>query len=89
MPVKVEGGRHPRKKTIYRVKGIGLDKVEQIFYRALTTYFTRTTSFAKAKIYTAQAANELYGPEVERQVNLAWCAVGVGKCNPFNFNIFK
>ncbi|WP_053981471.1 M4 family metallopeptidase [Marinagarivorans algicola] len=76
----VDGGKHPRKKTNVTVPGIGLAKAEKIFYRALTTYFTQSTSFAAARTGTARAAQDLYGAAEKTAVETAWCAVGVGSC---------
>ena len=76
----VQGGSHPRGKSSAQVTAIGLDKAEQIYYRALTTYMTQSTNFAGARTATAQAAQDLYGAEEKKQVETAWCAVGVGAC---------
>ncbi len=76
----VDGGRHPRNKTNVTVPKIGLAKAEKIFYRALTTYFTQSTSFAAARTGTARAAQDLYGAAEKTAVETAWCAVGVGSC---------
>ncbi|WP_144392393.1 M4 family metallopeptidase [Pleionea sediminis] len=76
----VDGGTHPRNKTSVVVPGIGLSQAEQIFYRALTTYFSPSTDFAAARTGTAQAALDLYGQAAKTAVETAWCAVGVGSC---------
>ncbi len=82
----VEGGSHPRNKTAVSVTGIGMDKAEQIFYRAQTTYFTKSTDFAAAADDTAQAALDLYTAAERDEVVAAWCAVGVGSnCGGGNF----
>lgn len=77
----VEGGSHPRDKTDYTVPAIGLAKAEQIFYRAQTTYLTRSSNFQAARNATAQAAADLYGQAEVDAIHLAWCAVGVNGCN--------
>jgi bacillolysin len=41
--------------------GIGRDKVERIFYRALTLHMTSQSSFADCRAATIQSAEELYG----------------------------
>ena len=59
--------------------GIGRDKVEQIFYRALTMHMTSQSNFADCRSATIQSAQELYGagtPEVQA-VTDAWDAVKV------------
>ncbi|MFI5802100.1 M4 family metallopeptidase [Streptomyces sp. NPDC051561] len=62
------------------VTGIGRDKAEKIWFRALTTKFTANTNYANARIGTVAAATELYGagsPEVKGVEN-AWAAINVG-----------
>ncbi len=76
----VDGGSHPRDKTDVVVDGIGMEKAEQIFYRALTTYFSENTNFSGARTGTIQAAEDLYGDTEVAALEDAWCAVGVGSC---------
>ncbi len=76
----VDGGSHPRNKTTAQVTGIGMNKAEKIFYRALTTYMNESTQFSGARAATAQAAADLYGNTEKLAVETAWCAVGVGTC---------
>ncbi|MFG2467615.1 M4 family metallopeptidase [Streptomyces canus] len=62
------------------VTGIGRDKAEKIWFRALTTKFTTTTNYAAARTGTLAAAGELYGttsPEYTAVAN-AWAGVAVG-----------
>ncbi len=62
------------------VTGIGRDKAEKIWFRALTTKFTANTNYANARVGTVAAATELYGagsPEVKGVEN-AWAAINVG-----------
>ncbi|WP_129311960.1 M4 family metallopeptidase [Streptomyces sp. L2] len=61
------------------VTGIGRDKAVQIWYKALTTYFTSTTSYADARTGTLQAAADLYGSGSAeyKAVAAAWTAVNV------------
>jgi len=64
----------------YTVNNIGMNKVEKIVYRSLTTYLTRFSSFLDARAGSIQATEDLYGvcsPEVKEVTN-AWYAVGVG-----------
>lgn len=58
--------------------GIGRDKAARIWYRALTTKFTSSTSYAGARSGTIAAANELYGSgsAEANAVAAAWSAVG-------------
>ncbi|MBD0672800.1 M4 family metallopeptidase [Streptomyces sp. CBMA156] len=59
--------------------GIGRDKAAQIWYRALTTYFTSTTDYAGARAGTLSAAADLYGSggAEYNAVAAAWTAVNV------------
>ncbi|MFD3841095.1 M4 family metallopeptidase [Streptomyces sp. NPDC058642] len=62
------------------VTGIGRDKAEKIWFRALTTKFTSTTNYAGARTGTLAATGELYGttsPEYTA-VQHAWAGVAVG-----------
>ncbi|MFJ2745494.1 M4 family metallopeptidase [Streptomyces sp. NPDC087440] len=62
------------------VVGIGRDKAEKIWFRALTTKFTANTNYANARVGTVAAATELYGadsPEVKGVEN-AWAGINVG-----------
>jgi Zn-dependent metalloprotease len=61
------------------VTGIGRAKAEQIWYKALTTYFTSSTDYAGARTGTLQAAADLYGAGSAEYgaVAAAWKAVNV------------
>ncbi|NWF25098.1 M4 family metallopeptidase [Streptomyces sp. PKU-EA00015] len=61
------------------VSGIGRDKAERIWYKALTAYMTSTTDYAGARTATLSAATDLYGASsAEYQaVNAAWAGVNV------------
>jgi Zn-dependent metalloprotease len=62
------------------VTGIGRDKALQIWYKALTTKFTSTTTYAAARTGTLAVAGELYGttsPEYTAVAN-AWAGIAVG-----------
>jgi vibriolysin len=72
-----KGGSHPRGKTTNNVPALGIDRAGRIFYRALTTYLTPSAGFEAARIATAQAAVDLYGPNEVLAVEAAWSAVGV------------
>jgi Zn-dependent metalloprotease len=72
-----EGGTN--KTSGKAVPKIGRAKAEKIWYRALTVYFTSSTTFSKARAATISAAKDLYGatgPEVAA-VTAGWTAVGV------------
>ena len=61
------------------VTGIGRAKADQIWYKALTTYFTSSTNYAGARTATVQAASDLYGAGSAEYnaVAAAWKAVNV------------
>jgi Zn-dependent metalloprotease len=68
------------------VTGIGRDKAQKIWYRALDVYFTSTTSYVDtanpgntARAYTLKAAADLYGScgAEYKAVQKAWTAVNV------------
>ncbi|MGW5284967.1 M4 family metallopeptidase [Streptomyces collinus] len=63
-----------------KVTGIGRDKALQIWYEALTTYFTSTTDYKAAREGTVKAATDLYGADSTeaKTVAAAWTAVNVG-----------
>ena len=73
-----EGGTHHS----VTVTGIGPDKAEKIFYKALTTYMVSSTKYAGARTATLSATADLYGNGSDEYdaVATAWCAVGVGAC---------
>jgi Zn-dependent metalloprotease len=62
------------------VTGIGRDKAEKIWFRALTTKFTSTTDYAGARTGTLAATGELYGTDSAeyKAVQDAWAGVNVG-----------
>ncbi|WP_372343814.1 M4 family metallopeptidase [Streptomyces sp. KL116D] len=61
------------------VAGIGRDKAQQIWYKALSTYMTSSTDYAGARTATLQAAADLYGAGSAEAtaVAAAWTAVNV------------
>ncbi|MFJ3304493.1 M4 family metallopeptidase [Streptomyces sp. NPDC086549] len=61
------------------VTGIGRTKAYQIWYKALTTYFTSSTDYAGARAATLKAAGDLYGAGSAEYnaVAAAWKAVNV------------
>ncbi|MFJ9590378.1 M4 family metallopeptidase [Streptomyces acidicola] len=62
------------------VTGIGRDKAEKIWFRALTTKFTSTTNYAGARTGSLAAAGELYGTTSAEYtaVQNAWAGINVG-----------
>ncbi|WP_067080551.1 M4 family metallopeptidase [Streptomyces hygroscopicus] len=61
------------------VEGIGRDKAEKIWYKALTTYFTSNTDYHAAREGTLKAAGDLYGADSAeyKGVDAAWAGVNV------------
>lgn len=65
--------------------GIGRDRAEQIWYRALTVYMTSSTNYAGARAATLKAATDLYGTAALPNMTVtapdavaaAWAAVSV------------
>ncbi|MFJ2768095.1 M4 family metallopeptidase [Streptomyces sp. NPDC087300] len=62
-----------------KVEGIGRDKAEKIWFKALTTEFTTTTDYKAAREGTLKAASELYGADSAeyKGVEAAWTGVNV------------
>ncbi|MYY02241.1 M4 family metallopeptidase [Streptomyces sp. ATexAB-D23] len=63
------------------VTGIGRDKAEQIWFKALTTKFTSTTNYAAARTGTLAVAADLYGATSTeyKAVQDAWAGINVGE----------
>ncbi|MFC0599036.1 M4 family metallopeptidase [Streptomyces palmae] len=61
------------------VTGIGNDAAGKIWYRALTTYMTSTTTYAQARTASVKAAIDLYGASSTQcaAVEKAWNGVSV------------
>jgi Zn-dependent metalloprotease len=61
------------------VSGIGRDKAQRIWYRALDVYFTSGTTYPQARTATLNAAADLYGSGSAEYnaVSRAWSAVSV------------
>ncbi len=64
----------------YNVKGITIQKAQQIAYRNLITYLTPTATHSDARAGSLQAAADLYGKNSQEYISTAnaWHAVGVG-----------
>ncbi|MEU5433216.1 M4 family metallopeptidase [Streptomyces sp. NPDC020719] len=62
------------------VTGIGREKAQLIWYKALTTKFNSSTDYAGARDGTIAAATELYGAGSAEVNNItdAWAAINVG-----------
>jgi len=76
----IEGGTN--RVSGISVQGVGAsnrEQIEKVFYRAFTSFLTRSANFAAARAATIQAAVELYGAgsAAAGAVAQAWTAVGV------------
>ncbi len=77
----VQGGRHH--KGGIAMLGIGVEKAEKIWYRALDEHMVSSTNFFGALAATQQAAAFLYSSQsdehktIRRTVDEAWCLVGI------------
>ncbi|MEW9516955.1 M4 family metallopeptidase [Streptomyces tubercidicus] len=62
-----------------KVEGIGRDKAEKIWFKALTEYMTSNTDYKAAREATVKAATDLYkaGSAEVKGVEAAWTGVGV------------
>lgn len=71
-----EGGTHRLGGV---VTGIGKDKADKIFFRALDMYMISSENFSQARADTIHAATDLYGAGSQEvtSVTQAWSAVGV------------
>ena len=79
------GGVHvnsgiPNRAAALVIEALGADKTGQIYYRALSTYLTRTSQFGDARQGLVQAATDLYGAGSAEAstVGQAFDAVGIG-----------
>lgn len=52
--------------------GVGKAKAEQVYYRALTKYLTKSSNFADARVAVVKAANDLYGSDVAAKATQAF-----------------
>lgn len=59
--------------------GVGKDKAEQVFYRALDQYLTMSSQFVDLRNAVVQSANDLYNATVADAAKNAFNAVGIGE----------
>ena len=67
-------------RQAYAVTGVGIARAARIAYRAERLYLTPTSDFRSMRIFSIQAATDLYGAtsaEVQAVID-AWYAVGLG-----------
>ena len=58
--------------------GVGKDKAEQVYYKALDDYLVKSSQFVDLRIAVEQAATDLYGAAVSNAASSAFAAVGIG-----------
>lgn len=63
---------------------VGKDKAEQIYYRALANYLTRSSRFVDLRLAVIQSANDLYGNTEANAAAQAFTTVGIGQGAPTN-----
>jgi hypothetical protein len=56
---------------------VGKDKAEQIYYRALTSYLTKSSKFVDLRVAIEQAAYDMYGADEKQAASNAFEAVGI------------
>lgn len=59
-------------------EAVGKEKAEQVYYRALTQYLTRSSQFVDARNAVVLAASDLYGSSEINAANSAFDQVGIG-----------
>lgn len=58
---------------------MGRERAEQVFYRALTTYLTRSSNFQDLRFSVEQSAVDLYGNSEADAASQAFAAVGIAQ----------
>ncbi|NRB64469.1 MAG: M4 family metallopeptidase, partial [Saprospiraceae bacterium] len=76
------GGVHinsgiPNRAFFLFASQVGLDRAEQVYYRVLTTYLTRTSQFFDMRMAVMQASADLYGNTEVNAAASAFDAVGI------------
>lgn len=57
---------------------VGKEKAEQVYYRALIHYLTKSSDFKDLRVAVENSANDLYGTDVKNAASAAFAAVGIG-----------
>ncbi|HOY07240.1 MAG TPA: M4 family metallopeptidase [Saprospiraceae bacterium] len=65
--------------------GVGKDKAEQVYYKALDDYLVKSSQFIDARIAVIQAATDLYGSTVANAAASAFAQVGIGNAPGGNY----
>ena len=82
-----EGGSGKNEKNIdYQVNKLGMLKVIEILYEAMTNYLGKTSKYYDMRQATLEISEQLYGKCSEEYRNIveAWVAVGMGARNSDN-----
>lgn len=64
---------------------VGKERAEKVFYRALTTYLTRSSGFKELRYAVEQAAGDLYDQNIVNAASSAFFDVGIGEGAPSDF----
>ena len=64
---------------------VGKDKAEKVYYKALSSYLTKSSQFVDCRVAVMRAAKELYGDAVANIAASAWDAVEVGGTGGGNY----
>ena len=65
--------------------GVGKDKAEQVYYRALNNYLTKSSQFVDMRLAVEKAAADLYNQAVVDAAKNAFSAVGIGEGSGGNY----
>ncbi|MBL7781489.1 MAG: M4 family metallopeptidase [Saprospiraceae bacterium] len=65
--------------------GVGKDKAELVYYKALDDYLVKSSQFIDARIAVIQAATDLYGSTVANAAATAFSQVGIGSAPGGNY----
>ncbi|MGE5355217.1 MAG: M4 family metallopeptidase [Deltaproteobacteria bacterium] len=57
---------------------VGKEKAEQVYYRALVHYLTKSSDFKDLRVAIENSAADLYGNDVKNAASTAFAAVGIG-----------
>lgn len=76
------GGVHvnsgiPNRAAFLVAQVLGNDRMQQVYYRTLTSYLTPTANFAAAAQATMRAATDLFGADAANAVRAAFNQVGI------------
>ena len=65
--------------------GVGKEKAEQVYFKALDDYLVKSSQFIDARIAVIQAATDLYGATVANAAASAFAQVGIGNAPGGNY----